>query len=114
MALPKDLGEIVDAHITDYCLKKIPPELRHQVRLNYKRRGNTVTLLEEREAFGRPGTWVSIPVAQFRYQPQGAVWMLYWPDRSSRWHPYLDAEPATHFLELLAVIENDKSGLFWG
>ena len=54
-----------------------------------------------------------MPVAQLRYDPDAGRWTLYCADRNSRWHHYDPIEPGT-VTELLAEIEQDPTGIFWG
>jgi hypothetical protein len=82
--------------------------------MSYKIRGGNVTLIEQRQAFLQPGTWVDIPVAQFRYRPADGTWMLYWPDRNSRWHEFTDVDPSEDFGVLLREVDEDTIGIFWG
>ena len=50
---------------------------------------------------------------QLRYDPDAGRWTLYCADRNSRWHHYDLIEPGT-VTELLAEIEQDPTGIFWG
>ena len=46
MPLPPLLRQVVDKKLTKYCSAKIPPEYQDQMRVYYKVRGNSVTLIE--------------------------------------------------------------------
>jgi hypothetical protein len=67
MSLPGTTLKLVEAKLSAFCSRRVPTHLRDQVRLHHKVRGDSVTLLEGRPAFGLPLQWVDIPVAQFRY-----------------------------------------------
>ena len=114
MALPAAIRQTIEEQLTAYCLRTVPLRYRNQLRLNYKLRGNSVTLLEEREPVLPAGPWVSRPVAQFRYAPDSGQWVLYGADRNGRWLAYHLIEPTTDFSALLQIMDADKTGLFWG
>jgi len=70
MPLPEFTRKLVETKLTKYCEQKIPPHVRHQLRLNYRFRGNQVTLFEERPVFDQPEKWGESVIAQFRFSPQ--------------------------------------------
>ncbi|NTU43847.1 MAG: DUF3024 domain-containing protein, partial [Nitrospirales bacterium] len=76
--------------------------------------GNSATLYEERQAFGRKDVWVDIVIAQFRFNIMTREWTLYFADRNSRWRPYSDACPTSNFDVLLNEVDKDGRGIFWG
>jgi hypothetical protein len=114
MALPELVKKRVEGKLKKYCEEKVPERVRDRVRVEFKIRGDNVTLLERRPAFMNPDIWVSIPVAQFRYNPDNKKWYLYWCDRNSRWHFYFDLEPTANLDALIREVEEDPTGIFWG
>jgi hypothetical protein len=114
MPLSQALRDQVERRLTQYCDERIPDHARQQVRLSYRIRGNKVTLFEQRPAFMEPDKWVDIVVAQFRFRPEDAKWLLYCADRNSRWHEYYDLEPSGNFDDLLREVDKDPTGIFWG
>ena len=54
MPLPLLLRQLVDKKLSAYCARKIPPHARDKLRLDYKIRGNSVTLYEERPFLPQP------------------------------------------------------------
>ena len=113
MVLPVLTKRLVEIKLSAYCEKRIPHHVRDQVRLSYAIRGNSVTLNEERIAFSQPGTWVTVPIAQFRYEDSGS-WGLFCSDRNSKWHRYHQAKPSRDLDTLLAAVDADQTGIFWG
>ena len=78
--------------------------------------GTKVTIFECRPPWSQmigPG-WTRVTVAQLRFDPRGATWALYYADRNSRWHPYSGAAPTPDLDQLLAEIDSDPTGIFWG
>jgi len=114
MTIPQEIRQTVEGKLGSYIEHRIPEHVRDEVRLKYKVRGNSVTLSEERPVFWKPDLWVGIKVAQFRFDPIGGKWTLYWADRNSKWHEYYDLAPSEDFQHLLEEVEEDPTGIFWG
>ncbi|MFD2115215.1 DUF3024 domain-containing protein [Paenibacillus yanchengensis] len=95
----------------NYTENKIPEHIRNQVRMNYKMRGNNVTLVEERPAF-RSDEWVEINIAQFRLTE--GMWNVYWNDSKGKWHYVEEIEPAEDFEQQLKKVDQNNTGIFWG
>lgn len=104
----KRLSKLLDQYIEN----KLPKHVRDQLRLNYKMRGSTVTLFEERPAY-KSEEWVQINVAQFR-QDKDLLWKVYWQDSKDKWHWVEDIEPDTDFEKQLQQVDQDQRGMFWG
>jgi len=116
MALPLLTRHLVETKLRAYCTRKVPPHIRDQVRLSFVIEDDRVTLNEERNAFGRPGTWITTRIAQFRFTPETGHWRLYRtnPRGPDAWLPYLAAKPTANFESLLQAMDADRSGMFWG
>jgi hypothetical protein len=100
--------------IKRYCAKESPAALADKLRIIYKTRGNSVTILETRPPWDGRGTeWTEQGYAQLRYSPDSTKWSLYWSDRNSRWHPYDLIEPGS-LASLLAEIDEDPTCIFKG
>ncbi len=112
--LNADIRTEVSLILASYCEHRCPAKLKDKVRLGFRFRGNSVTLFEERPTFTRPAIWVDIVVAQFRFDARSRLWTLYWADRNSRWFRYWDLDASKDFRDLLAEVEADPSGIFWG
>lgn len=115
MVLPLLTRHLVETKLRAYCADKVPAHARDQMRLSFVIEDDRVTLNEERNAFARPGTWITSRVAQFRFTPEtGGHWRLYRtnPRGPDLWLPYLAAKPTTNFESLLQAIDADRSGMF--
>lgn len=53
-------------------------------------------------------------VAQIRYDREARLWSLHWRDRNGRWHPYDDVDPMSDVEAILAEVDRDPTGIFWG
>jgi hypothetical protein len=110
------IPELAVAAVKRYCDNKIPAEHRDEIRIEFDVRGKNISLFECRPPW-RPDfgpEWTRQPIAQLRYEPDADHWRLYYADRNSRWHHYDLVEPATPLGELLAEIDDDPTGTFWG
>lgn len=114
MSLSELIKRQVEQILRPYCEARVPLHARGQVRVNFKVRGNSVTLFEERPTFFEPKTWVDIVVAQFRFDKESQEWTLYCADRNSKWHRYTEIEPTSEFERLLQEVDEDPTGIFWG
>jgi hypothetical protein len=104
------------AVVRRYCENKIPAQLRDKVRVEYDVRGRAITIYECRPPWhpNLGSDWTRQRVAQLRYDPDDHHWRLYCADRNSRWHYYDMVEPTPRLDELLAEIDEDPTGIFWG
>lgn len=114
MALPEFTKRLVESKLSSYCDQRVPLHVRDQVKLAFKIRGDSVTLFEQRRAFREKSKWVDIPVAQFRFSPGRSLWTLFCADRNSKWHEYFPIKPARDIDVLLAEVDKDPTGIFWG
>jgi hypothetical protein len=103
------------ARIRRYVDARVPPQARHDVRLEVEVQGTAVTIVERRAPwqpdFGPE--WSHFPIAKLRYSPTHQQWTLLWRDRNLNWHRYHSA-PAAHVDPLLAEIDADPTAIFWG
>lgn len=116
MALPDDVKDDAIALVATYCATKIPSEHDDKIRLEYKVRGNTITIYERRppwrEDFGPE--WTSMRICSMQWDPVTRLWTLYARDRNDRRldYPYLD--PAPSVKPLLVELDDDPTCIFWG
>ncbi|WP_339315301.1 DUF3024 domain-containing protein [Paenibacillus sp. FSL R10-2734] len=101
----------IEKILSIYIEAKVPKQVRNQIRLSYKFRGNSVTLNEEQPAYIGDG-WTEMPVAQFRYEE--SKWKIYWQDSKRKWHFVDDFAPQDDFEKQLEIVDNDSRGMFWG
>ncbi len=112
--LPQEVRRSAEALLGAFCERRVPLHVRDKVRLSFRVRGNSVSLVEKRAPWRGNGSWVDIPRAQFRYDAGSHRWTLYGTDRNGRWHAYDEVAPTSDLSLLLAEIERDTSGIFFG
>lgn len=111
--LPELVKQLVKGKVGGYCRAKIPAHLQDQIRITHKVRGNNVTIVESHPFFRDPSEWTQHRVAQLRYNPDNGAWSLFCRDRNDKWHAYRNMH-ARDIDALLAEIEADPTGIFWG
>jgi len=106
----------IETLMAAYCGRRVPEHLRNQVNIGFRIRGEAVTLLERRPPLRATGRkeWTETLVAQFRRDSDTELWRLYCADRNSRWHAYAGIRPAKTLTPLLAEVDRDPTGIFWG
>jgi Protein of unknown function (DUF3024) len=100
-----------------FCASRIPDVLGDQIRLDVSRRGRSITIHEARPPWDpdRMGPeWTTVRVAQLRYDASSKTWALYCSDSGGRWWSYEEIEPTPSVDPLLAEIDRDPTGIFWG
>jgi Protein of unknown function (DUF3024) len=112
MAVPDDAL----AEAERFCEERTPPDLRDQLRLECSARGDAITLVERRAPWNAELTaeWTTTHVAQLRRDSANGTWSLHWRGSDDRWHPYDRVRPSSDTRHLLAEIDADPTGLFWG
>ncbi|MGH2999594.1 MAG: DUF3024 domain-containing protein [Gaiellaceae bacterium] len=112
MAVPKD--EL--AEVERFCEERTPPDLRDQMRLECSVRGAAITIVERRAPWNpRLGSdWTTSHVAQLRHDGAEGIWSLHSRGSDDRWHPYDRIKPGRSVTRLLAEIDTDPTGIFWG
>ena len=110
----EQLGEI-DSVIGQWCIAKVPPNLKRQIDHDYEVDGQAVTLLEVRPAWRGPaGEFTRRPFAKFRYVKSSSIWKIYWHRQTGKWDLYEPSSSAKNLAVALAIIEADRYGCFFG
>jgi hypothetical protein len=104
----------LEAILNHFCRTRCPEHLHDRVQLTFRIEGLIATIFERRPYFHDRSRWTQTDIARFRYFKNRDVWELYWVDRNSRWHRYGQCR-ANHSIEpLLADVDKNSTGIFWG
>ena len=115
MALPDIQKETVKKSLDGFYDRRIPKNIRDQVRLSYEFRGNSATLFEDRPHWQDPkAEWSHAKVAQFRFDTESLNWSVYCRDRNGKWHEYIGLKPTKNFSVIIHELDEDPTGSFWG
>lgn len=97
-----------------FCDRRVPEQLRGQIRVEFRIRDTDVELFESRPLYSDPSTWVSTRIARFHKSVSNGSWIVYWADRNAQWKQYEPCAPHRDIEALLQVVEEDAIGTFWG
>ncbi len=100
--------------VRDFCERRVPQEVRDQVRLLYTVEGQNVIICESRPNWRDPSKWQEADVAKLRYVAVSDEWKLYWKRASGKWWPYKTRTRSTTLSAMLTEIDGDEYGCFFG
>ncbi len=102
--------------VATYCATKVPAEHDDKLRIEYKVRGNTITISECRPPWreGIGPDWTRMRICTFEWDPGTRLWTLYARDRNDRRLEYPFIEPARDLVSLISELDNDPTCIFWG
>jgi hypothetical protein len=110
VALPPEVRHAAAGEIGRFCASRSGEDYR----LEHSIRGDAITIVERRPPWqpGPDAEWSTLDVAQLRHD--GRFWMLYWRRASGRWERYAGMGTTADVARLLAEIDADPDGVFWG
>ena len=112
--VPTVLPDLDVEKLRRFCTKRVPKTLADEVRLEVTTRGKSISIHERRPLWRGPtGEWTSMPIAQLRYEGDGA-WTLYFGDRHGKWVVYPALEPRQRVDAIINELEEDPTCIFWG
>ncbi|HEY6871248.1 MAG TPA: DUF3024 domain-containing protein [Geobacteraceae bacterium] len=114
MALSEFERKRIEKVFAAYCEQKVPHHARDLVRVEFGVLGNEVTLFETRPHCLDKGSWIAGKVARFRKDPATNCWQLYCADRNGNWRLFRPYPISIDIEKLLAAVEKDATGIFWG
>jgi len=104
----------IERTVCELCRKCSPPEQAGELRTVYEVEGHSVTMYEERPPWDGVGEWTRRGIARLRFSRSRSEWQLYWMRQDLRWHLYDPDEMLADLGSLVAVVEADKYGAFFG
>jgi len=114
MPIPPIQKQLTQKLMQRYCESRIPVEVQDKIRLSYTIRGDHITLIESRPFWKDENRWIDTKIAQIRFENVDKTFTLYCADRNDKWHLYDYIDPTTDLEEVLAQIDADPTGIFWG
>jgi hypothetical protein len=89
---------------------------RDQVRVDLDVDARSVTVVECRPPWdpSAGADWTRFPIARLRYTKLRREWTLYWRDRNERFHRFTPVPASNDVTDLLAAVDADHTGIFWG
>jgi len=103
---PTVLPDLDVEKLRRFCKRRVPDRVKDRVRLELTVTGKRVSIHERRPPFLGVGEWTSSPIAQVRYEGNGA-WTLYFGDRYGKWMLYFDLDPRQPVDVIIKELEAD-------
>jgi hypothetical protein len=100
--------------LEQFCSRHNRPDLRHLLWYDARFERNAAFIFEHRPSFQNRNEWTELAVAKCRYNVSHVTWELLWSDRNSKWHVYESLNPTRSIEPLLAEVDRDPTGIFWG
>lgn len=113
MAIPEPIRRQAELLLFALCGSHVPVG-GENYRLAFRIRMNSATIYKVHGPWNPKFPKSSRrPVAQFRYDPELALWTLYRADEKERWHTCDYAQPTSDLLSLVTTVDVDPAGEFF-
>ncbi len=96
------------------CKKRAPESIRDKLRYEYKIENQDVILFEIRPQWNDPNEQTGMPCAKLKFVRSQNVWKLFWQRANMKWHAYGPLKSSRYLAELIAEIDTDPYGCFFG
>ncbi len=106
--------KLIKHSVGKMCQRRSPAGLEDQLRITYKVVNHAVGVYEERPGWVHKSQWTSHGIAKFLYVRTTRKWKLYWMRQDLKWHSYGALPESTSLERLVAEVDNDPYGAFWG
>ncbi|TDJ34160.1 MAG: DUF3024 domain-containing protein [Gammaproteobacteria bacterium] len=101
--------------VGNYVESKRPPlHLRKELDFGFRIENQSIEIFEIRPAWREPGVFIELAVAKTTFVKRTRTWKLYWQRKDLNWHRYDPDAEHTSIEEVLAVIDADEYGCFYG
>ena len=114
MALSEFEKKRIDKLFAAYCEKKVPHHVQDRFMVAFEVRGDEVKLFASKPQWQGQREWTAIKVARFKKDAATNCWQLYGADRNGRWQLFEPYPISMDIEKLLAAVERDVTGIFWG
>ena len=93
----------IDRTVGDLCRRNSLPQHANELRFACEIDGHAVSIYEQ-----------SHGIARFRFSRAQGTWALFWLRQDLTWHRYEPEPPSPDLARLVAVVEADEFGAFFG
>jgi hypothetical protein len=104
-----------DKAIRTFLNRRRPPvNVRNEVDLGYRIKGQSVEIFEIRPFWSNSEEKIEEAVAKSTYIKKQKIWKVYWQRADLKWHRY-DPDPEVNSLQaFLDIVERDEYACFFG
>jgi Protein of unknown function (DUF3024) len=113
VAIPEQQRAEITTLLNRYCAPSPRSDIRRVLQYGFTVGLHDVVLFEQ----WRPSSarnWVRSDVARFRWYQSRREWNLFCMHSDLKWHRYEYRPWAKRFTTLLAEVDRDPTGIFWG
>jgi hypothetical protein len=104
----------IESVVGPFCTRRSPAHARHQVRTEYRVKGHEVLIVEVRVVWDDPTRWTELGVAKLKFNRRTGEWKLFWQRASLKWQAYEPLAESPDLAVLVAEIDRDPHGCFFG
>lgn len=104
----------IEKTVGSLCRKRSPANLKDQIRVEYRIKGHDVLIVEIRPRWDKPEESSEADVALLRFMRTRNQWNLLWKRASGKWGEYIPNPENQDIGVLVAEIDEDPHGCFWG
>lgn len=104
----------IEKTVGSLCRKRSPANLKDQIRVEYRIKGHDVFIIVMRPRWDKPEELFESEVALLRFMRTRNQWNLLWKRASGKWEKYRPNPENQDIGVLVAEIDEDPHGCFWG
>ena len=106
--------KLIENTVGKMCRRRSPVHLRDEIRLAHDVAKYFVEVYEERPGWKNRNHWTRMGIARFRYGRRTERWHLYWMRQDLKWHLYEPLSESRSLEKLVAEVDRDPHGAFFG
>jgi hypothetical protein len=104
----------IDRTVGELCRRKSLLQHADKLLVVYEIDGHAVSIYEQRPPWRGSGPGTSHGIARLRFSRARGTWTLFWMRQDLKWHCYMPQPPSADLAALIAVVEADEYGAFFG
>jgi hypothetical protein len=106
--------KLIDKVVGGLCRQRNLPEFKDELSLEFKVEGHDVVLFERRPRWGARVGVTDSPIAKLTFVRTKNAWRLFWRRQDLEWHGYKPLPGKKRLEALVAEVDRDPYGCFFG
>jgi hypothetical protein len=106
--------KMIENTVGTMCKRRSPPHLRDELQMIYKINDYAVEIYEHRPRWNNPAEWIDEGIAKLLYTKSTKKWKLFWMRSDLKWHRYEPLPESPTIEKLVAEVDRDPHGAFFG
>jgi len=104
----------IEKIVGTFCEKRVPERFRDQLKFGYRIENRNIFIFESRPRWNEPSEWLDMDFVKITYAKSRGIWKLYWKRASGKWNQYEPHRDSKNIDGLIAIIDEDRYGCFFG